>query len=173
MDITNTCLGINEHPAVLGWEYHNIAEIRKFQDSYPRTWIGRDGNFLLSWRAGHHISGIEVLKKEKKTGNALYIACAFGIGVKLMEYLGYDVKGIDIKPFYVKSCIKRGLDVSLDDAFDLQFPDDTFDITISRDFLRRDYIHENGIEFSLNEQHRVLKPGGIAINYSHLDWKSQ
>ena len=154
-------------------ELLSLEGLAEFAETYPK---GYEDKFELKYYSDFfccadfrfHVSGADVLARERKEGDALYLACAFGHGVKLLEALGFDAKGIDIVSFYVGECRKRGLDVAVDDALELKFPDESFDVTVSKDFLRYDYISMDKILMCLYEQFRVLRKGGIAVAYSML-----
>lgn len=164
MNVQEVSLDIKESLGYLVNEC-NPPNIQKYMDSFDEdTQSHKD--FVTSM-ALYHIPGMKILQRRKqKNSKVLYIACAFGVGVALVKELGYDVKGIDINESYVQECTTRGLDVSVGDACSILFPDESFDVTISKDFLRWDYIDYDTIIKSLVEQHRVLKDEGVAIAYS-------
>jgi hypothetical protein len=133
-----------------------------------------DDNFIDSNNVQNHVSAITLLDNMLISGSdMLYLACGFGLGIKLFEMQGFNVKGIDINPRYVDFCKKHGLNVSKGNAvtFEGIDTDKKYDIIISRDFLRKDYLHENFSKFlhtSLENQYTHLNSGGMAIVYSQL-----
>jgi len=156
-------------------EDYVTKSIKRFVESYEDVKnivknCGRTGqysDFICSMRMENHRSGIEVLRREREQGNILYAACSFGLGVKLIESFGYSVMGIDIDKYAIRQGKERNLDVRVMNAFNMDFPDNSFDIAISRDFLRPDYLGED-LKAAFLEQARTIKKGGILINYSAL-----
>jgi len=159
-----------------------LDEFHEFIKSFPQSELRdvdhkvRDlsfhewADFFDSVGIDAHVSGILVLKHEKPAPQkVLYVACAHGIGMKLLQSLGYKVYGIDNDHRYIAEANERGIKAHRMNATQLLLPDDKFDVTISRHFLCFDYLNPEQLETALMEQWRVLREGGILINYSQLD----
>ncbi len=134
-------------------------------------------NFRIYHQLINHFPLIPVLEKEGKTGEVLNIACGYGLSVKILETLGFKVIRIDINDDYIIEGKKGGLDVQVMNAMALQFPDQSFDITASSDFLVPTYWDGGGIlkqrsnaaiRMGLENKARVLKEGGIVICYTMI-----
>jgi SAM-dependent methyltransferase len=167
MGIEEIDLNIDKTTWELEQDCPGFKSFNEFYESYPKSMLDFN-DFTSSCSLDDHLSALEVLKRENRAGKLLYVACAFGFGIKTIQSLGFEIKGVDVEKRYVSECVNRGLDVEVGTAFDLQFPDCTFDVVISKDFLRRDYLFSQGIRNGLFEQLRVVKKGGIAVNYSML-----
>ena len=63
----------------------------------------------------------------------------------------------------VDFCVSQGLHANVMDAVQTSFPDNSFDIVVSRDFVCSTYLPSRKIVEHLDEQHRLLKPGGFAV----------
>ncbi len=146
-----------------------VKHISKALDEYTDTFDEATKSlpdFVHSWVNWFHTTGMEILEREKPSGDLLYIACAYGFGVVITKDKGYSVKGIDVNDSHVEDCRKRGLDVTIDDALATEFAPESFDISLSKDFLRWDYLSFEDIVRCLLEQHRILRKGGIVLSYS-------
>lgn len=99
--------------------------------------------------------------------NILDIGTGTGFFAILMAHLGHRVTGIDLTPAMLEeaSAMASGLGLDIDfrqmDAQQLVFPDGTFDVVLSRNLTWT--LPEP--EKAYAEWYRVLKPGGILLNF--------
>ncbi len=108
---------------------------------------------------------VRTLLGDNKGASILYAASSYGLGMKIIEAAGYrNIRGIDLDVRAVNFCKSNGLYANVMDAAKTTFPNDSFDMVVSRDFVAPTYwqSQERIAEF-LNEQHRILKPGGFAV----------
>jgi len=135
----------------------NILNVQKWSDFHAS--IGIDA----------HVSGILSLKHEKPAPqDVLYVASGFGFGPKLLNFLGYNVSGIDLDMNYVAEAIEKGGEVFQMDATNLLLTKELFDVTISRHFLCHGYLNDNDLLKALNEQYKILRKGGVLIHYTQF-----
>ena len=99
--------------------------------------------------------------------NILDIGTGTGFFAILMAHLGHRVTGIDLTPAMLEeaSAMASGLGLDIDfrqmDAQQLVFPNGTFDVVLSRNLTWT--LPEP--EKAYAEWYRVLKPGGILLNF--------
>jgi ubiquinone/menaquinone biosynthesis C-methylase UbiE len=93
-------------------------------------------------------------------GSLLEIGCGNGKNLTYRENIVR--KGIDFVPNFVKLCLGKGLDVSLGNAIDLQFSEESFDNCISIAVFHHLSSEERRVR-ALREMLRVLKTGGSGL----------
>lgn len=97
----------------------------------------------------------------------LDVGTGTGFFAILMAHLGHQVTGIDLTPAMLEeaSAMAASLELDIDfrqmDAQALDFQDDTFDVVLSRNLTWT--LPEP--EKAYAEWHRVLKPGGLLLNF--------
>ena len=130
-------------------EYHNVL------NTYENIYSEFD-------KTRHHVWPCvrTFIDKISTDGNLLEIGCGNGKNLTYRENIVR--KGIDFVPNFVKLCIGRGLDVSLGNAIDLQFPEESFDNCISIAVFHHLSSEERRIK-ALREMFRVLKTGGSGL----------
>jgi ubiquinone/menaquinone biosynthesis C-methylase UbiE len=115
------------------------------------------------WFRNRRNFAFHLLKKysTNKNINILEIGCSGGPFILQLINEGYiNIKGIDISENGVELAKQRGIkDVSVMDAQNLDFKDNSFDLIVASDVLEH-LANENK---AASEWNRVLKPGGIAI----------
>ena len=108
-----------------------------------------------------------------KTGaHVLDAGCGEGwVALHLAQIFGYRIHGIDLlnDPSIVESNKKKEKYAALDleftemDYSDLKFPDNTFDGVYTIETL----VHSPDYSKTLKEFYRVLKPGGVLVNFEY------
>lgn len=95
----------------------------------------------------------------KRTGSLLDYGCATGSVMKLMEALGYCVRGFDICPEALKVCKERGLnassDLSVHGKYDVIWSSETIEhLPEPLDFMdfARDHIEHGGVVYIQTQQ---------------------
>ncbi|MDX1436882.1 MAG: class I SAM-dependent methyltransferase [Anaerolineales bacterium] len=105
-----------------------------------------------------------------KNGLILEAGCGSGRYVKALQARGYTIEGID----YAAETIKRIQEVDPDlqvregNILAIDRPDNTYAAYISIGVLEHNF---EGPESGVQEAHRVLKPGGVAlVSVPYLNW---
>ena len=110
---------------------------------------------------------LETLLPPKGRLRILDVGTGTGFFAILMAHLGHQVTGIDLTPAMLEeaSAMAKGLGLDIDfqqmDAQALDFADDTFDVVLSRNLTWT--LPEP--EKAYAQWHRVLKPGGLLLNF--------
>jgi ubiquinone/menaquinone biosynthesis C-methylase UbiE len=111
------------------------------------------------------------LKPAGKKGVMLDVGIGTGLIVRelaqMPEYAGYTFVGLDYYEDMVETCrekvredgLEEKIEVVQGDAAKMDFPDNYFDVVMSRATLH----HLQDPSDSLREKYRVLKPGGICL----------
>jgi 2-polyprenyl-6-hydroxyphenyl methylase/3-demethylubiquinone-9 3-methyltransferase len=101
-----------------------------------------------------------------KHGKFLDVGCGGGIATEQLARFGFDMTGIDISPASLEAGRQHANAENVKNvryvegsAYDIPFPDATFDGVIVSDVL--EHIHD--IPTALSEMARVLKPGGVLV----------
>ena len=99
--------------------------------------------------------------------NVLDIGTGSGFLAILMASLNHEVTGIDLSPSMIESAknlsktLGYNIDFKVMDGENLDFPNESFDVIVSRNLT---WTLPN-IENAYKEWHRILKPHGILINF--------
>lgn len=88
-------------------------------------------------------------------GSAIDIGCGIG---DMLKYRPHTI-GVDINPFNIEICHKKGLDARLMQINVLPFEDQIFDSALLDNVLE----HINRPEILLKEAYRVLRPGSCLL----------
>lgn len=101
---------------------------------------------------------INIIKKYKETGRLLDVGCAMGGFLYLARQEGFDVTGVEVSTFctnFIKN--KLGIEVHNVDLLSARLPSGTYDVVTLWDVIEH---LRNPVE-TVNEIHRILRPGGI------------
>jgi SAM-dependent methyltransferase len=93
-------------------------------------------------------------------GRALDVGCATGLLVKAFEDRGIEADGIDVSAWAVKHAVSAR--VVQGSATELPWPDESFDVVISQDFM--EHVHPDDLPTVLAEQVRVARPGSALLH---------
>jgi SAM-dependent methyltransferase len=93
-------------------------------------------------------------------GRALDVGCATGLLVKALEDRGIEADGIDVSSWAVAHAVSKR--VVQGSATDLPWPDRSFDLVISQDFM--EHVHPDDLPTVLAEQVRVARPGATVLH---------
>ena len=110
---------------------------------------------------------LEARLPERSPLNILDVGTGTGFFAILMAKLGHKVTGIDLTPAMLEEAAAMAAGLGLDIAFrhmdaqELDFPDGTFDVVLSRNLTWTLPQPEKAYA----EWHRVLKPGGLLLNF--------
>jgi len=99
----------------------------------------------------------DMIKTSK--GSALDIGCADGSYSRELARRGFDVNGFDINSIEMDKKNKLKIKYSIDDAKNMSFKNNTFDLAICIDIIE----HIDDDEKVISEISRVLKTGGQVI----------
>ena len=112
------------------------------------------------------------MAREKPKAKMLEVGCGMGTDLIQLARRGFDVTGIDLTEEGIKLAQRRfqiydlSANLRVDDAENLSFDDNTFDIVYSFGVLH----HTPDTQKSIDEVQRVLKPGGLAIIMLYNRW---
>ena len=137
-------------------------------------WEKRSDSFLVQKRQELHsamaerwMREIHAQLPEGKNLKILDVGCGAGFFSILLAKEGYQVIGIDLTPDMIKNARlladeeKVSCEFQVMDAENPEFPDETFDVVISRN-LTWTLPH---VQHAYQEWIRVLKKGGILLNF--------
>lgn len=100
-----------------------------------------------------HLFGRYTMPAEAKV---LDVGCGQGVALEIFEQQGFEPHGITLNSEDVKICRQKGFIVEQMDQSFLEYDDAIFDLIWNRHCLE----HSIFPLYTLNEMHRVLKPGG-------------
>lgn len=148
------------------WGYKYLLKGTKHYGYYP---------------VGGHLSMHEAQREmERQLGRKLDLApgakildagCGEGfMALHLAQEFGYEIYGIDLLDWSIKNANKNRLKAvgnrlhfAIGDYENIQFPNNTFDGVYTMETL----MHASDYKKALKEIHRVLKPGGITVNFEY------
>ncbi len=109
----------------------------------------------------HHVDKIRRIQTMCPQGVVLDIGAGNGSFLHAAHEAGYEVVGLEPAGEFVEYIQKQwGIDTVLQTTFEQhQFPEASFDIIYAWHVIE----HVPDIEYFINEIHRILKPGGIAL----------
>ena len=123
---------------------------------------------IHSYKAGLWEKELKDMLPECKGLKILDVGCGTAFFEMVLAPLGHHITGIDLTPDMIeqgKALLPRhhaeNAELLIMDAENLDFPDNTFDAVISRN-LTWNLPHPDQ---AYREWHRVLKPGGVLLNY--------
>jgi len=101
------------------------------------------------------------ITSHKSSGRLSDVGCATGLFLNNMQQKkGWDLSGVEINQYAaIIAHDKFGLDIFVGTLEEAAFPDDFFDAVTLWDVL--EHLHNPSL--SLQEIHRILKPGGILV----------
>lgn len=156
-----------------------VKEYDERKERIVRYWGKRSESFLSQRRAELHSPmaerWIEEIRKylgeveiqDNHVLKILDVGCGTGFFTVLLAREGHEVTGTDLTPEMVENSRKLAEDEGITceflqmDAENLEFPDETFDVVISRNLT---WTLPN-VEHAYQEWIRVLKKGGILLNF--------
>ena len=89
-------------------------------------------------------------------GRLLDVGCSVGCTLEAARLMGWEAVGIDVSADAVAICQEHGFEALPYDGESLPFPDESFDVITSWHVIE----HVQDVRQTLDEWHRVLKPGG-------------
>lgn len=169
---TGTLQVLKEGPMITYGRIVNQYDERK--ERIVRYWGKRSESFLAQRRAELHSPMAQRwmdeisrrLPKDRKL-KILDVGCGTGFFSILLAKQGHEVTGTDLTPEMIENSIELAreeqtpCEFRIMDAEKLTFPDETFDVVISRN-LTWTLPH---VEQAYKEWVRVLKKGGILLNF--------
>jgi SAM-dependent methyltransferase len=100
------------------------------------------------------------VKAKVGPSRALDVGCATGLLVKAFEDRGIEADGIDVSVWAVDHAVSQR--VVQGSATDLPWPEQSFDVIISQDFM--EHVHPDDLPTVLAEQVRVARPGATILH---------
>jgi predicted deacylase/ubiquinone/menaquinone biosynthesis C-methylase UbiE len=163
---------LKEGPMITYGRIVNQYDERK--ERIVRYWGKRSESFLAQRKAELHSSMAERWREEisrrlpkDRRLKILDVGCGSGFFTILLAKLGHEVIGTDLTPEMIENSIELAreecaeCELRIMDAEQLTFPDETFDVVISRN-LTWTLPHA---ERAYREWVRVLKKGGVLLNF--------
>ena len=151
-----------------------VSRYDERKEKIVKYWEKRSNSFLEQRRQELHSTMAERWMKEINTQlpegknlKILDVGCGAGFFTILLAKAGHQVTGIDLTPDMIKNARilaeEEGVncEFTVMDAENPEFPDDTFDVIISRN-LTWTLPH---VRHAYQEWLRVLKKGGVLLNF--------
>lgn len=149
-----------------------------FYDQYGEKWYSAWDDPVALLRCENKVKFpwiLEILKSHGLEGSRILdVGCGAGFLTNELALEGYQVTGVDLSPESLR--VAKEHDVTgtvkykVADAFKLPFPDQSFDVLTSMDFLE----HVERPDLVIKEFSRVLKPQGLfffhTFNRNYLSW---
>jgi 2-polyprenyl-6-hydroxyphenyl methylase / 3-demethylubiquinone-9 3-methyltransferase len=156
LEFTNLCTGILSGGPVINNEIY---------EEYGGRWYTAYDDPIALLRAENEAKWPWVHERIKKISPSaktiLDVGCGAGFLANKMATLGYEVSGVDLSPESLRVAQKfdhtKSVKYHHANAYDLPFPNDSFDVVVTMDFLEHVY-HPGKI---VSECARVLKLGGL------------
>jgi len=126
--------------------------------SYNRQAGQRNKSEIEAWKVIERGEFLALLKSERKK-SLLEVGAGHGRDSKFFQENGFQVTCIDLSPEMVKLCQQKGLNASVMDMGDLNFPDDSFDAAYSLNSML--HLPKKELPAVLQNIRRVLKPNGL------------
>ena len=138
-----------DNPLVVQWEYASEERLAARNAAYRELVEGIDADELT----------LELIA-EAKPAHMLEVGCGMGeLSERAAHELGVRVTAVDFSPRMVELTRARGIDVTLADAQELPFEDQSFDLVVANWVL----YHLPDVERGISELARVLTPDGVLI----------
>jgi ubiquinone/menaquinone biosynthesis C-methylase UbiE len=136
------------------WRFFGILSYMNFKQLFP--------SFRNRYRFVR--SALQNLSQQQALGRALNLGTGEGdydrmIAAHTLELIGCDVNEADLDHARALNAAVKNLHYEVNNALDLSYPDDYFDLIVSSEVLE----HVGKPDQMIREMYRVLAPGGHAI----------
>lgn len=133
----------------------------RFEELYSQYKKNRFSTTFAYGRSKIHDLLLDTAKKLPASARILDVGCGTGEQISLLRKHGYAVYGLEPAEKMRTIAKERNSDTDILDsnALNLPFEDNIFDMVLAVEVLR--YLHPRHQEESLDEIHRILKPGGV------------
>ena len=118
----------------------------------------RDSSDREGWKVEERANFLGMLKKESKH-SLLEVGAGPGKDSKFFQDQGFKVVCIDLSPEMVNACRQKGIDASVMDMTDLQFPAQSFDAVYSMNSLL--HLAKAELPAVLSKISGILKLSGL------------
>jgi 2-polyprenyl-6-hydroxyphenyl methylase/3-demethylubiquinone-9 3-methyltransferase len=143
-------------------------------DRLGRDWYEADDDPVALLRAESKVKTPWILARLAPESKVLDVGCGAGFLSNALATKGHTMTGIDVSRESLRVAAlydaTKAVTYLEADAYDLPFPDATFDAVTAMDFLE----HVEDPERAIAEMSRVLKPGGLfffhTFNKNVLAW---
>ena len=129
-------------------------EPTKYYDEFSKNYDKPRGRGYHAYLDQAEFACIKDLAKGR---DVLEVGCGTGLIMEKLTKVSKSVTGIDISPGMLEHAKKRGLNVSVADATNIPFEDNSFDLVCSFKVL----AHIPLIRRAISEMVRVTRPGGM------------
>jgi len=130
-------------------------------EDYGDRWYTAYDDPIALLRAENEAKFPWILERIKTKGTLLDVGCGAGFLTNRMAQEGFQVTGVDLSPESLKVAARydttKGVNYVTANACHLPFPDASFDVVTTLDFLE----HVPNPADVVKECARVLKPGGL------------
>ena len=122
-------------------------------------YVGYPASVMLDASPWWEEIAAEIVERHRPR-RALDVGCATGLVVRALEQRGVAASGIDVSAWAIEHRVTpaavRG------SATDLPWPDETFDLVVSQDFM--EHVHPDDLPSVLAEQVRVMRPDAVMVH---------
>lgn len=151
-------------------DYDNLLITRDWPliDGNPKNHILQQRREGALKKLNHYGQSLDVMMHlivHEEQANILDVACGTGFRVLELANQGYMVTGLEIDPNLCQLTNQAAVNFGLKarsicgDACRIPFDDESFDVVMSSSFFE----HVYDVDLALQEQIRVLRPGGLLI----------
>ena len=130
---------------------------RAFEERY------RGSRELIESRLLVYLPFVEPLKTLYEAPEILDLGCGRGEWLDILEYNGFQVKGVDLDEGMLLACRELNLDVCQADALDYLRGLAADSLSVVSAFHVVEHISFEALRQLVDEAYRVLKPGGLLI----------
>lgn len=129
-------------------------------DLYGDQWYTAVDDPIALLRAENKVKSPWILDRIKERSTILDVGCGAGFLTNALALGGHKVTGVDLSPSSIEVAAKydqtKTVTYLVANAYELPFPDESFDVLCAMDFLE----HVEEPAKAIKEFSRVLKPGG-------------
>lgn len=156
----------NDKDSVKDFWNRNVCQTDYIKNQERGTKIFFEESEQLRYHYHYHLLPLfDNLATEYKGGKLLEIGCSMGTDLLQMARRGFSVTGVDLTEAGIDLARQRfalyelSADLEVGDAENLRFEDKSFDVVYSFGVIH----HTPDTEKAVQEIHRVLKIGGLAV----------
>lgn len=123
----------------------------------------RGSRELIESRLQVYLPFVEPLKTLYETPEILDLGCGRGEWLELLEYIGFQAKGVDLDEGMLLACRELDLDICQGDALDYLQGLAADSLSVVSAFHVVEHISFEALRQLVDEAYRVLRPGGLLI----------